>query len=254
MNLKDFQSRVNICFKSNDVRCIVGNELDSELAYRVGKALALFLKSKKLIVGRDMRSSSKKLNTDLIKGLTDQGANVIDIGMVDTPQLYFASGSLNLPGAMITASHNPAEYNGIKMVRPQARPIGEKTGINKIKEIITKDIYPKASKGKTTTKDLSASYKAHILSFINKNNLKKTQIVIDAGNGMAGKIVPLIYNSLPMKIKPLHFKITGSFPHHVANPIKHENIHDLEQKVKEEKAEFGMSFDSDMDRVVFVDT
>jgi len=251
MGKKEFNKIINKCFGINDVRCIYGSELNEEIAYRTGRAMVTFLNCKEVVVGNDMRTSSKSLSRAFIKGITDQGANVIDIGLVDTPALYFASGYLNKIGAMITASHNPAEYNGIKLVKQKAVPINEKTGLNKI---VHKNKFKKVKKGRASKKDILTTYKKHILSFINKKSLGKIKVVIDAGNGTAGKMVPIIYKGLPFKITKQDFTIDGSFPVHVANPIKHENIKDLEKRVKKEKADIGMAFDGDMDRIVFVET
>jgi len=252
-NKRDFSKRVKICFKSNDIRCVYGNQLDEEIAYRTGRALVTLLKAKRIIVGRDMRSSSLSLAQSIIRGIADQGAEAIDIGMVDTPAVYFASGFFNLPGAMITASHNPAEYNGTKMVRAGALPIGENSGLLRIRELVLNNSFPQRKKGHILKKDVIVHYKKHVLSFITAPHLTKMKIVVDAGNGMAGVVIPKMFDGLPMRVIPREFKITGDFPHHVANPIKHKNIHDLHVAVKAKKADLGIAFDSDMDRVVFVD-
>lgn len=251
---KSFKERVGLCFRSNDVRCVADRELDEEIAYKTARAAVLLLKSKKFVVGRDMRVSSKSLSQAFIRGLVEGGANVVDIGMADTPSVYFASVLLKCPGGIITASHNPAEYNGIKLIRKNAEPIGERTGLKKIREFVERENFSKTGKkGKVVRKDVSKEYRKYVLGFINSKGLKKFKVVIDAGNGMAGKIVPIVYKGLPIKIIKQDFKIDGTFPMHVANPSKAKNIKDLLERVKKEKADFGIAFDADMDRVFFVD-
>jgi len=251
---KDFERRVNACFRSNDIRCFYGKEINEEVAYRTGRAVVSVLKCKKIFVGRDMRFSSEFLVNSFIKGVREQGADVVYLGLVDTPMIYFASGFYKKHGAMITASHNPLEYNGIKLVKPGAEPIGEETGLKKIKKLILENKFKKSRrKGKLIKKNLFKEYKKHLFSIINKKYLKPLKVVIDAGNGMAGKIVPIIYRGLPIKIIPLDFKISPRHPLHQANPAVFKNIRDLQAKVKREKADFGMAFDADMDRVFFVD-
>jgi len=249
----NLNKRIGLCFRPNDIRCIFGTKDDGEIAYRTGQAIVKALKCKDFILGHDMRNSSHILRDKFTKGVTEQGSNVIDIGMVSTPVLYFASFFLKLPGAMITASHNPSEYNGIKMVKSGAIPIGEKTGLSKIKALAIKNKFQKGKKGKRIKKDILKEYKSHVLSFINKKFLKPYKIVIDAGNGMAGKMIPIVYKNLPVKIIGLEFTPKGTFPHHIPNPIIYKNVKDLQAKVKKTKADFGAAFDSDMDRILFID-
>ena len=254
MKKESFEKRVNACFKGNDVRCLYEKELDEELAYEIGAAIVQYLECRKIIVGNDMRFSSPILKKALINGIIDQGCDVVDIGMIDTPGLYFASGYLKLPGAIITASHNPIEYNGIKIVEKMAVPIGGGSGLEKIKEIIFKNSSKEnKKKGIVTEKNIFSEYKKHILSFVNVKNVEKLKIVVDAGNGIAGKIVPLIYKGLPMHMTSLYFDINGYFPNHDANPLLDENTKELRKRVVEEKADFGIAFDADMDRVFFID-
>ena len=229
-------------------------ELNEDLANKIGKAIVEFFKCKKITVGNDIRFSSPILKKALIQGITEQGCDVIDIGMIDTPGLYFATGFFNLPGVSITASHNPIEYNGIKIVREKAVPIGMGSGLEKIKEIVLKNNFLKAkSIGNLTEKDILQEYKKHVLSFIDTKKLIKFKIVIDAANGIAGKIVPVIYEGLIFDITTLYFEITGYFEHHEANPLKEENVKDLKERVIKEKADIGIAFDGDMDRVFFID-
>jgi len=242
-------------FKAYDVRGVYGKNLTDEVAYKIGRAFASFLKCKGVIVGYDMRVSSPKLSKAFMKGVNDAGANAIDIGEVSTDGLYFASGFLKKPGVMFTASHNPPKYNGLKFCKEKAVPINEDTGLNKIKSIIEKNKYKKINdkKGKLIKKNILKDYVKHVLSFININKIKNLKIAVDAGNGMAGKIVPLIYKNLPVKIIPLYFELDGTFPNHLADPSKYENLRKLQEVVKKEKCNFGMAFDGDADRIFFVD-
>ena len=250
----DFEKRIERCFQSNDVRCIYGKELDEDMVYRTGRALVNFLKCREVFVGRDMRCSSESLFNALAKGIREQGADVVNVGMVDTPAVYFASGFFGKPGAMITASHNPVKYNGIKLVKSGSEPIGEGTGLKKIKEKVKKGTFPEPSrKGRLTKKDLTSSYRKHVLSFIEKNGLKKLKIVVDAGRGMAGKTIPEIYGGLKINLIKQNFEFEGKDPNHAANPAVSGNLKNLQKKVISEKADAGMAFDSDMDRVFFVD-
>ena len=250
---KGFLARTKVCFKLNGVRCVVGQELDNEIAYMTARAAALVLRGKKFFVGRDMRISSHGLRDAFIKGLRESGVDVIDLGQVDTPTLYFASGKYNTPGAMITASHNPAKYNGIKLVDKGARPVGKGTGLEKIRKLVETGKFSKKKLGSLKKRDLSSEYRKHVLSFINLKKIERMKIVVDAGNGMAGKIIPSVYKGLPISVKRLGFKLDGRFPNHVANPIRSKNTVHLRQEVKKSGAELGIAFDADMDRVVFVD-
>jgi phosphomannomutase len=241
-------------FKAYDVRGIYGRDLTEEVAYNIGRAFVSFLKCKGVVVGYDMRISSPKLSKAFMKGVNEAGADAIDIGQVSTDGLYFASGFLRKSGVMFTASHNPKEYNGIKFCRANAVPINEKTGLNKIRTIIEKNKFKnKIKKGKSTKRNILKDYVKHVLSFIGKGKVRKLKIAVDAGNGMAGKIIPLIYDKLPVKIIPLYFKLDGTFPNHPADPSKYENLKELQEIVKKDKCDFGMAFDGDADRIFFVD-
>ena len=249
-------------FKAYDVRGIYGKDLTEVIAYKIGRAFVSFLRCREVVVGYDMRVSSPKLAKAFMKGVNGQGADAIDIGMVSTDGLYFASGFLNKPGVMFTASHNPKEYNGLKFCREKAVPINEDTGLQQIKTIIEKEQFGKNNiekndktkkTGNIIKKNILEDYAKHVLSFIHKDKIRKLKIATDAGNGMAGKIVPLVYDRLPIKIVPLYFKLDGTFPNHPADPSKHENLKELQNVVKKEKCGFGMAFDGDADRVFFVD-
>lgn len=252
-------------FKAYDIRGIYGDQITEEDAWKIGHASAQFLRSllsgfdrgqdnfQSLVVGHDMRTHSPALAAALIKGMNGSGANVIDIGMIDTPQIYFAINHLGTCGGVqVTASHNPAPYNGFKISGQQARPIGSQTGLMEIKHISLALRHTNAlGTGKVSREDLTEPYRRHVLSFL-ASNLKKLKVVIDASNGMAGKWVPIIFGDLNIKIIPLNFKCTGTFTHD-PNPLVEANLAELKKKVVEKKAHLGICFDGDADRLVVVD-
>ncbi len=243
-------------FKAYDVRGIYGQNLTEDIAYRIGRAFVYFLKCKNVIVGTDMRISSPKLSRAFMNGAADQGANAVYIGQVCTDAVYFASGFLKKPAAMFTASHNPKQYNGMKFCKSDAVPVNEDTGLRRVKEIIENEEYKKISitnHGKIIWKDILKEYTKHVKNFINAEKLGKLKIAVDAGNGMAGKIIPLVYRNLPITIVPLYFRLDGNFPNHPADPSKYENLKELQKAVKEKNCDFGMAFDGDADRIFFVD-
>ena len=241
-------------FKAYDVRGIYKKDLTEDTAYKIGMAFVDFLDCKKLIVGYDMRLSSESLVKSFIEGANEQGADVVNIGLVSTDVVYFASGSLSLPAVMFTASHNPPEWNGVKFCRENATPINYNTGLKDIQLLIKKNRFRKIeNKGKVIEKDIIKGYVKHIHSFIDAKAIKKLKIAADAGNGMAGKMIPLVFKSLNVKIIPLYFDLDGRFPNHLADPSKFENLKDLQKKVKKEKCDFGMAFDGDADRIFLID-
>lgn len=241
-------------FKSNDIRGIYKEQLTPELFYKIGRAFISHFKYKEIIIGYDMRTSSPILSKALIKGITDSGANAIDIGQVSTDVVYFASGFLKKPATMITASHNPTEYNGIKFVKSNAIPINKKNGLEQIRQLVKQNNFSKPkNKGKHIKKNILPQFKKHVLSFINSKSLKPFKVVIDAGNGMAGKMIPIIFKNLPIKVSPIYFKLDGKFPNHVPNPLIPKNNKAFLKKIKTSKADFGMIFDGDADRVFFAD-
>lgn len=247
-------------FKAYDIRGIVPSELNEEIAYEIGKALVQFMKPKEVCVGMDMRISSKSLSEGLKQGITESGADVIDIGLVSTDGLYFAVGKFKFDaGVMITASHNPPEYNGMKLCKRDAVPLSGEAGLKEIKEIIKSKsrikfgTEVKSRNGKVIKKDISKDYTEHVLSFIDLKKIVPFKIVIDAGNGMAGKIIPEIFNHLPCKVIPMYFELDGTFPNHIPNPIEEKNVALLQKKILEEKAEIGAAFDGDADRLFLVD-
>jgi len=242
-------------FKAYDIRGIYPNELNEESAKKIGIAYADFLGGKAIIIGRDMRLSSDSLFLSLAEGITQQGIDVIDIGIVSTPMSYFACAFLKADGSiMITASHNPKDYNGFKFTRKNAVPIGESSGLKKIEEIFLSQKFKSSSrKGRIIKKDIMQDYAKHVLSFIDSKKIKPLNIVIDAANGMGGKETPVVYSKLPCKRTELFFNLDGTFPNHEADPLKEENVAELKKAVLRKKADIGIAFDGDADRVFFVD-
>ncbi len=242
-------------FKAYDIRGIYGETLTDEIAYRIGRAAAQYLNVPEIAVGRDMRLSSPQLAAALIRGITDQGVNAIELGMTTTDELYFAVGKFNYPaGAMITASHNPGKYNGVKFCRAQAFPISLDTGLGDIRDLaISGNFTEPAHKGQATQRDVTDDYVQHALSFIDVSKVKPLKVVVDAGNGMAGMILPRVFQHLPCTLIPLYFELDGNFPNHPASPIEPENIVDLQKKVRETGADLGAAFDGDADRMFPVD-
>ncbi|MEA1979617.1 MAG: phosphomannomutase/phosphoglucomutase [candidate division Zixibacteria bacterium] len=243
-------------FKAYDIRGVFPSQINSELAYKFGYALASYLKPKSIAIGRDMRVSSDELFEELSHGITDMGVDVIDLGLVSTDGLYFAVGKYKHDGGiMITASHNPKEYNGFKVCRENAIPLSGSEGLNQIKKIILDDAYSvkPSTKGVIVRKDITEDYAAHCLSFIDISKLKKYKVVIDAGNGMAGATLPPVLEKIPIDITKLYFELDGTFPNHPASPIELENLVDLQQAISENKADFGVAFDGDADRMFLVD-
>jgi phosphomannomutase len=242
-------------FKAYDVRGIYGENLNDDVVYTIGRAAAQYLNVPEIAVGRDMRLSSPQLATALIRGITDQGVNAVDLGMVTTDGLYFAVGKFNYPaGVMITASHNPGKYNGMKFCRAQAAPISLDTGLADIRDLAIQGSFGQpARKGEVIHRDIIDDYVNHALSFIDVSKVRPLKVVIDAGNGMAGLIMPRVFKRLPCELIPLYFELDGNFPHHPASPIEPENMVDVQKKVSETGADLGAAFDGDADRMFPVD-
>lgn len=243
-------------FKAYDIRGTVPDQLNRETAYHIGHALAGFLKCRMIAVGRDMRLSSKELFEDFSRGVNDAGVDVVDLGLISTDGLYFAVGKFGYDaGAMITASHNPKEYNGFKICRKNAEPLSGESGLQQILKTIQASDEPtrSSSRGMLIRRDINDDYAAHCLSFIDPAAVKPYRVVIDAGNGMAGSTVPPVLKQLPIDAVPLFFEPDGSFPNHPASPIEIENLRDLQKKIEETKADFGVAFDGDADRMFLVD-
>lgn len=242
-------------FKAYDIRGTYPNQINADICHAVGMALGNILGAKTGVVGRDMRLSSTELVPSFIEGLRSSGTDVIDIGLVSTDALYFAVGKYGFDcGAMITASHNPPEYNGLKMCKKEAVPLSADAEMAEIKHLLkTNGFRPAGKKGLLASQDILRDFINHVLSFIDVSVIKPFKIVIDAGNGMAGKIIPELFKNLPCLLVPMYFELDGSFPNHPASPIEPENIADLRKRVIEEKADFGAAFDGDADRVFLVD-
>lgn len=242
-------------FKAYDIRGIFPDEIDTDIAYKIGRALVTFLKPENVAVGRDMRVSSPALADAIIRGISEGGADVVDIGQVSTDSLYFAVGKYGLDaGVMVTASHNPAEYNGFKLCRAEARPLSIDDGLGEIRDLVLADKFPRTDrKGRVHTKDILAAFAEHVLSMIDREAVRPMKIAVDAGNGMAGKVVPEVFSHLPIDLVPLYFELDGTFPNHPANPIEPENVVDLRRVIKETNADFGIAFDGDADRMFILD-
>ncbi len=245
-------------FNSYDIRGEYPEQLDEYTSEKIGMATVFFLKSikedvKDIVVARDIRLSSDSLAKSLMKGITEAGTNVIDIGEVSTDATYFAVGYYGHDaGITVTASHNPSNYNGFKLCHEQAMPISFDTGLSTISEIARQTGLPAPEQcGNIIERDVLGDYKEHILSFA--TNLKPLSIVIDAGNGMAGKMIPIVFNELPCKIIPLFFRPDGTFPNHEPDPLDSKNLRNLKEKVRKTRSHLGVAFDGDADRCVFVD-
>jgi phosphomannomutase len=242
-------------FSAYDIRGIYGETLTDEVAYRIGRAAAQYLQVPQIAVGRDMRLSSPNLAEALIRGITDQGVDVVNLKLTPTDGLYFAVGKFNYPaGIMVTASHNPGKYNGMKFCRAQAYPISLDTGLAEIRDLaVSGNFAQPARKGTVTERDITEDYVEHALSFIDTGKIKPLKVVIDAGNGMAGLMMPKVFKRLPCQLVPLYFELDGNFPNHPASPIEPQNMADLQKKVRETGADLGAGFDGDADRMFPVD-
>ena len=251
------QTQVNTAiFKSYDVRGIYPSELNEDVAYQIGRSFVALLKAKTVVVGRDMRPSGARLFEAFARGATEAGADVIDVGMVSTDALYFAVGKYGYDGGvMITASHNPAQYNGMKFTREEAQAMSLDTGLSQIRDqIVSGSAPPKAaSRGRVTQRNILDDFAEHCLSFIDRSKVRPFKIAIDAGNGMAGETVPHVFKNLPCEVIPLYFELDGNFPNHPASPIEPENMADLQAAVRKHHCDLGVAFDGDADRMFIVD-
>ncbi len=246
-------------FKAYDVRGTVPDQVDERLARRAGGAFVQVVSDSggtpapRIVVGHDMRPSSPGLARAFASGATAQGADVTLIGLASTDQLYFASGSLGVPGAMFTASHNPARYNGIKLCRAMAAPVGRESGLDAVRALVQgEEPEPVATPGQVSEVDVLADY-ADYLHRLAPVSGRRLTVVVDAGNGMAGHTAPAVLESLDLDVVPLYFELDGTFPHHEANPIEPENLRDLQAAVREHRADLGLAFDGDADRCFVVD-
>ncbi|HZU76184.1 MAG TPA: phosphomannomutase/phosphoglucomutase [Dehalococcoidia bacterium] len=241
-------------FKAYDVRGVYPSELDDETAYLVARGLVQFLGADAIAVGRDMRVSSPALAAAVLRGVTDQGADAIDLGLTTTDELYFAVGRYGYPGGvMITASHNPGRYNGLKMCKADAVALSSETGVNQIRDIVLSGRFAEPTrKGQVIARDVTDAYIEHCLSFIDVSRVHPLKIAVDAGNGMAGLVIPRVFERLPCQLVPLYFELDGTFPNHPASPIEPENTEELRRVVVEQRCDMGVAFDGDADRMFIV--
>jgi phosphomannomutase len=243
------------CFKAYDIRGRVPDELNEDIAYRIGRAYAEFLKPSKVIIGRDVRLSSESLSAALAGGLTDEGTDVSDIGVCGTEEVYFSTFILKTDGGiMVTASHNPMDYNGMKLVREGSRPVSGDTGLLEIKELVQKNLFPvTASKGRVTVIDNRAAYVRHLLGYIDQRNLKPFRLVVNAGNGCAGPVIDLLSEHLPFEFIRVNHEPDGSFPNGIPNPLLPENRVITSDAVLSSRADMGIAWDGDFDRCFLFD-
>jgi phosphomannomutase len=239
--------------KAYDIRGVVPDQLDEGVAEAVGAAFARMTGAGTIVTMHDMRASSGPLADAFGRGVTAQGADVVAGGLGSTDMLYYASGDLGVPGAMITASHNPARYNGIKLCRAGARPVGIQTGLKDIKDLAERSLAPAPAPGTVTRRDLLPGYADHLRKLVDISSARPLTVAVDAGNGMAGHTVPKVFDGLPVTLIPLYFTLDGTFPNHEANPIEPENLRDLQRAVTEHHADIGLAFDGDADRCFVVD-
>jgi phosphomannomutase len=240
--------------KAYDIRGVVGEQLDPALVREFGAAFARLVGGDAVVIGHDMRDSSPELSAAFAAGVTAQGLDVVSIGLASTDMLYFASGHLNLPGAMFTASHNPARYNGIKMCRAGASPVGQDSGLDQIRADVERGV-PDAEgpTGTITDRDLLGDYSAYLRGLVDLSSIRPLKVAVDAGNGMGGHTVPTVFAGLPIEVVPMYFELDGTFPNHEANPLDPKNLVDLQAKVREVGADAGLAFDGDADRCFVVD-
>ncbi|HZY97643.1 MAG TPA: hypothetical protein VFE35_11155 [Candidatus Cybelea sp.] len=245
-------------FKSYDVRGVYPSELSEETAYAIGRCFVPLVGAQRsrVVVGRDMRPSGHRLSEAFARGASEAGADVVDIGMVSTDALYFAVGKFDFDGGvMITASHNPAQYNGMKFTRSQAQAISLDTGLATIRDQLAANALPAkaATPGSISQRNILDDFAQHCLSFVDRRKIKPLKIAVDAGNGMAGETIPHVFKSLPCDLVPLYFELDGSFPNHPASPIEPDNMIDLQAEVRKHHCDLGVAFDGDADRMFIVD-
>jgi phosphomannomutase len=252
-------------FKAYDVRGIVGETIDARIVEAVGAAFVdvLGLSGKTVLVGGDMRPSSPEFIDAFARGAAARGGNVEKIGLISTDELYYACGALEAAGATFTASHNPAQYNGIKLAKPGAQPVSSETGLKEIQKaaedyLAAGEITPAEAAGTVTERDVLADYAAYLRNLVDLSGIRPLKVVVDAGNGMAGLTTPAVLGdtllpALPLEIVPLYFELDGTFPNHPANPLEPENLRDLQKAVVEHGADIGLAFDGDADRCFVID-
>lgn len=244
---------LNAIFKAYDVRGVYPEQLDEKIIFRIGAAFARVAGAPSIVVGRDMRVSGETLAAAFRDGAISQGVDVVDIGLVSTDAMYFASGHLDMPGAMLTASHNPGKYNGIKMCRQKAFPIGEESGLADIRRLAEEGLEPAGAPGAVTEQDVLSRFVDHCLKVVDVTTMRPLKVAVDCANGMGGLIVPAVFKHLPVELIPLYFELDGTFPNHPADPIQPDNLVDLIQAIADNGADLGLAFDGDADRVFLVD-
>jgi phosphomannomutase len=247
-------SRLDSIFKAYDIRGVVPDQLDADLARAVGAAFARFTGAPRILFGRDMRPSGVELTAAFADGVTSQGVDVVDLGLISTDLAYYAAGSLDAPAAMFTASHNPAKYNGIKLCLAGAKPVGQDTGLADIKAMIEAGDIPEAdTKGEMSEQNLLDNFAAHVRSFVDVGALRPLKVVADTANGMGGLVAPVVFEGLPYELEVMFGELDGTFPNHPPDPINPENLKALQARVLEVGADVGLAFDGDADRVFLID-
>lgn len=239
--------------KAYDVRGVVPDEFDEEIAQRIGAAFGAFVDAGEVLVGHDCRVSSPAIRDALIEGITSQGVDVRLIGEIPTDMLYYASGALSLPGVVITASHNPAQYNGLKFCQPQAAPIGADTGLQEIRRMAEEGLDPVDRPGQVTLSDVVAGYVDHVVAATGAEGISGLTVAADGGNGMAGVVLPRVFDRIGADLIGLYLEPDGTFPNHPADPLRPENLVDLIALVHEKEPDLGVAFDGDADRAFFID-
>ena len=239
--------------KAYDVRGIVPDEFDGHIATRIGAAFGRFVGADAVIVGHDCRLSSPMIRDALIEGITSQGVDVTLIGEIPTDLLYYASGALSMPGVVITASHNPGHYNGLKFCQPGAAPIGDDTGLKDIRALAESGLEPVGTVGSVTELDMRPGYVDHVIAVTGAGSIGNLSVAIDGGNGMAGAVLPAVFDRVAATMLPLYLEPDGTFPNHPADPLRPENLVDLTELVRSEGVDLGVAFDGDADRAFFVD-
>jgi phosphomannomutase len=251
-------SDLDAIFKAYDIRGTVPDQLDAEVCRAIGAAFAVFVRDddssvERVLVARDMRPSGVDLTRAFAEGVTGQGLDVVDLGMASTDLIYFAAGHLDAPGAMFTASHNPAQYNGIKMCLTGAKPVGQDTGLGQIKALAAEGVPDGPGGGAISEMDVLGDFADHVRSFVDRGVLRRLKVVADTANGMGGLVAPKVFEGLPFELDILFGELDGTFPNHPADPIQPENQKDLQARVLETSADVGLAFDGDADRVFLVD-
>jgi phosphomannomutase len=239
-------------FKAYDIRGTYPDQIDAETCRRIGAAFARFAGAPTILMARDMRPSGEELGAAFAAGANSQGVDVVDLGLASTDLMYFAAGHLDAPGAMFTASHNPAGYNGIKLCLAGAKPVGEDSGLVEIKAMASSELPATASTGSVTTRDVVQDFVAHVHSFVDVSLLRPLKVVADTANGMGGYVAPKVFAGLPFEVEYLFQELDGTFPNHPADPIQVENLRDLQARVLATGADIGLAFDGDADRVFLV--